>query len=213
MAAKPPRVVAELGRPETPEETAARKAENSRLYRARKTPNNLVLSLIVCVAVAFVIFLAVPRGDMNFDNTVDWKALSETAQTGVPETLASPDLPDGWRSNTAVYRSNAADDVDVWFIGFLTPSDEFIGMSQAFDANDTWVATELKNTIATGSVTIDGVDWTVYDNRASTDDLGNARYALVTTSGESTWVLAGTGTPSEFQTLAESLTPTITAEE
>ena len=28
--AEPPRVVAELGRPETPEETAARKAENSR---------------------------------------------------------------------------------------------------------------------------------------------------------------------------------------
>ena len=150
MAVKPPRVVAELGRPETPEETAARKAENSRLYRARKTPNNLVLSLIVCVAVAFVIFLAVPRGDMNFDNTVDWKSLTATAQTGVPETLGSPDLPEGWRANTAAYRNGAADGVDVWFIGFLTPSDEFIGMSQAFDANDTWVATELKNTIADG---------------------------------------------------------------
>jgi hypothetical protein len=45
--AKAKRVVAELGRPETPEEEAARRAENSRLYRQRKTVNNLVYSLIV----------------------------------------------------------------------------------------------------------------------------------------------------------------------
>lgn len=213
MAQKPPRVVAELGRPETAEETAARKAENSRLYRARKTPNNLVLSLIVCVAVVIVIVLAVPRGDTNFNNTVDYKSVAADAQLGLPTTLGSPDLPKGWRSNTAAYRTGAADKVDSWFIGFLTPSDEFVGMTQAFDANDSWTAKQLKNTIASGSVTIDGVPWTIYDNRQSTDDVGNARYALVTTSGTSTWVLAGTAEPTEFETLARALAPTITAEE
>jgi hypothetical protein len=213
MAQKPPRVVAELGRPETPDETAARKAENSRLYRVRKTPNNLVLSLLVCVAVVIVIVLAVPRGDTQLTNTVDYRALASSAQAGVPETLGSPELPSGWRANTAEYRTGAADKIDSWFIGFLTPGDEFIGMSQAFGANDTWIAKQLHNTIASGSVSIDGVEWTIYDNRQSSDDVGNARYALVTTAGDNTWVLAGTAEPAEFETLATALAPTITAEE
>jgi hypothetical protein len=36
------RVVAELGRPETPEETAARKAESSRVYRSSQNFRNLI---------------------------------------------------------------------------------------------------------------------------------------------------------------------------
>ncbi len=59
---RPPAVVAELGRPETPEETAERKAENSRNHRNRQTVNNLVLSLIATVAVVALIVLFVPRG-------------------------------------------------------------------------------------------------------------------------------------------------------
>ncbi|MET0976062.1 MAG: DUF4245 domain-containing protein [Leifsonia sp.] len=213
MAERPPRVVAELGRPETAEETAARKAENSRLYRARKTPNNLVLSLLATVAVVVVIVLAVPRGDANLNSTVDYATVAENAQEGAPETLGSPELPDSWRANTAEYRTGAADNVDSWFIGFLTPGDEFIGMTQAFGANDTWIATQLFNTLGTASVTIEGVDWTVYDNRRSSEDVGNARYALVTTAGDTTWVLAGTADPAEFETLATAIAPTITAED
>jgi hypothetical protein len=46
------RVVAELGRPETPAETAARKAESSRLHRQRQTVNNLVYSLIATLGIS-----------------------------------------------------------------------------------------------------------------------------------------------------------------
>ena len=45
--AKQPRVVAELGRPETPDETAARKAASSAAYRSSKTVRNLVVALLV----------------------------------------------------------------------------------------------------------------------------------------------------------------------
>ena len=44
--AKQPRVVAELGRPETPDETAARKAASSAAYRSSKTVRNLVVAEI-----------------------------------------------------------------------------------------------------------------------------------------------------------------------
>jgi hypothetical protein len=41
--------------------------------------------------------------------------------------------------------------------------------------------------------------------------VGNAKYGLTTEAGDSTFVLLGTGTPEEFETLATALTPTIDA--
>ncbi|THG36301.1 DUF4245 domain-containing protein [Glaciibacter flavus] len=209
---EPQRVVAELGRPETADETADRKAESSRLHRIRQTPNNLVLSLLATLAAVIVLVLLVPRGDTTIDKTVDYHSVAADAQRSLPTTLADPKLPSGWRSNAAEYRTGAADKVDAWYIGFLTPENEFIGMSQAFGANDVWIAKQLHNTLADGSVTIDGVQWTVYDNRDTDADVGNAKYALVTQTPVSTWLLAGSASPAEFRQLASSLTPTITAE-
>ncbi len=96
-----------------------------------------------------------------------------------------------------------------WYVGYLTPSNEYIGMYQGLEANPTWVAGLLERTLATGTITIDGVEWTVYDNRDSGDDVGNARYGLTTEAGGSTFVLLGTATPEEFETLAAALVPTI----
>ncbi|MDF2441986.1 MAG: hypothetical protein JWR01_189, partial [Subtercola sp.] len=88
MAQKPPRVVAELGRPETLEETTARKAEQSRKYRANKTINNLWLSLIVCVAVVIVIVLLVPRNDSSQLQSVDYRSVATSAQAALPVPVA-----------------------------------------------------------------------------------------------------------------------------
>ena len=57
MAGKQPAIVAELGRPETPEETAARKAENSRKRRANQTAFNLIVATIASLGI--VLFLVV----------------------------------------------------------------------------------------------------------------------------------------------------------
>lgn len=212
MAARAPRVVAELGRPETPDETAARKAENSRLHRQRQTMQNLVFALGASLLVVLVIVLMVPRGGAPVEPDVDVAAVAEQAQIASDDPLAVPELPDGWRANAAELRRSGADGVTAWYAGYLTPSDEYIGMYQGFDANPTWVAALLERTLATGTTTIDGVAWTVYDNRRSNDDLGNARYGLVTESGGNSFVLLGTATPEEFATLAAAIAPTIEAQ-
>ena len=64
MMARAPRVVAELGRPETAQETADRKAEFSRTYRASQNTRNLIAALLVTLAVVVVIVFAVPRGSL-----------------------------------------------------------------------------------------------------------------------------------------------------
>jgi hypothetical protein len=207
-----PRVVAELGRPETPAETAARKAENSRKHRESRTLRNLVVALLASLAVVAVIVLIVPRSDTPIERDVDVAATAEQAQAGLSAPLAVPELGEGWRANAAEIRRSAADEVTAWYIGYLTPSDEYIGLYQGVDANPTWVAGLLQRTIATGTTTIDGVEWTVYDNRESSDDVGNARYGLTTEAGDTTFVLLGTGSPGEFDELASALTPAIDAQ-
>ena len=211
MAQRPPRVVAELGRPETPDETAARKAENSRLHRQRQTVLNLILAIGAIVLVVLVIVLLVPRSDTAMVRDVDVAPIAEQAQIASDDPLAVPELPEGWRANAAELRTSNADQVTAWYVGYLTPSDEYIGMYQGLDANPTWVAGLLARTLATGTTTIDGVEWTVYDNRDTGDDVGNARYGLTTEAGDSTFVLLGTATPEEFETLATALVPTIHA--
>ena len=68
---KPAPIVAELGRPETSEETAARKAASSKAYRSSQTVRSLVAALIVTLAIVAVIVLAVPRGEPATTQKID----------------------------------------------------------------------------------------------------------------------------------------------
>lgn len=207
-----PRVVAELGRPETPEETAARKAESARKHRQRQTTKNLVLALGASLILMLVIVLLVPRSDTPIERDIDVAAVAEQAQVTSDTPLAVPEVPSDWRANAAELRRSDADDITAWYAGYLTPSNEYVGMYQGLDANPTWVAEQLSRTLATGTTTIDGIEWTVYDNRDSTDDVGNARYGLVTEAGDTTFVLIGTATTDEFETIATALTRTVEAQ-
>lgn len=212
MAAKndrPKPIVAELGRPETQQETFERKTAATRKYRAVKTVNNLWLSLIVVIGVVVVIVLIVPRDDSSRLQVIDYKTVAVSAQRALPVPLAVPDLPAGWTSNVAQVRTATQDGVEAWFIGLLTPSSQFFGLTQAVDANPTWLVNELKQTGASGVESIDGIQWTVYDNRQSSRDVGNAAYALVTESGRSTYVISGTGSPEEADAIATAISANV----
>jgi len=203
---KPPAVVAELGRPETPEETAARKAENSANHRNRQTINNLVYSLLATLAIVAVIVLIVPRGNPSATKPpVDYASVAQQAQGSEPDPLLVPALPKEWRSNNAELRTKTSDKVDSWYIGLVTPKQQFIGITQGFSANDSWVSDQVNKSRIKGTREIDGVRWDVYDNRTSSSADGNVEYALVTTSGASTIIVFGTAEDAEFRTVASSL--------
>ncbi|GAA4179751.1 DUF4245 domain-containing protein [Gryllotalpicola koreensis] len=200
------RVVAELGRPETAAETAARKAESSRLHRQRQTVNNLVFSLIATLGIVLVIVLIVPRNNPGtVGKPVDWQSVAAQGAGTEPDPLLSPELPKGWNANAAELRTGAASGIDDWHIGFIAPDKQYIGLDQGFKADDTWIVSTVDGVRATGSKTIDGVKWVVYGNRAGQSDSTNTTYALVATHGSSTVVLAGTASPKEFDTVASAL--------
>jgi hypothetical protein len=210
-AKRKPRIVAELGRPETPEETRIRLAENSRKYRSHKTVNNLVLSLLATVGMVLILVLLVPRSDAPQNRDVDFAAVAAQVQTGLPDSLLVPELPSGWSANAAQWRLGGSDKIPSWYIGLITAKTEFIGLTQALGANSSWLADELQDAPVAGTVTIAGITWDVYRNTAPEDDRGNFESALVTTSGDSTYLLVGTSDDEELAVLAESVAEQISS--
>ncbi|WP_382304906.1 DUF4245 domain-containing protein [Herbiconiux sp. UC225_62] len=202
-------IVAELGRPETPEETAARKAEQSRLYRDRKTLHNLLYALLVCVGLVAVIVFLVPRSEGSLLQAVDYQKVAADAQPSMPIALAVPELPEGWTSNAAEIRTSTGDDIVSWYIGLLTPGKDYIGITQALDANPSWLNDQVAEGRASDVVSIDGVEWDVYDNRSTSAEVGNVEYALTTESGRATYVVFGTADPADIETVAAALSDNV----
>jgi len=197
-------IVAELGRPETPEEEAARRAENSRLYRQRKTVNNLIFSMLATLGVVAIIFFAVPRADEAPAWQVDYVAVAETAQANVSSAIVVPVLDETWSANAAEVRAGA-DGTQEWRIGFVTPKQGYIGYEQAFGANAAWISVRMEGTRPVSTVNLDGVTWDVYDNGSA----GNNSYALVTTLDGVTYLLRGDADTGEFAVLASAVTSAI----
>ncbi len=200
-------IVAELGRAETPQEIADRKAAASAAHRNNQTVLNLVIALAASLLVVFVIVVVVVRPDQaGPPKAVDWSSVARDAQQSVSTKLVDPRLPKTWSANRAelVDAKSSPDGIASWQIGFITPSTQYIGLVQGIKADATWVSSQLQQKKATGDASFGGFRWQVYDHR-SDDHPGNLAYALVTTVGDSTVVLAGTASDGEFATLATEI--------
>jgi Protein of unknown function (DUF4245) len=194
------RIVAELGRPETADETAARKAENSRAHRANQTTRNLILALLASLALVLFVVLVVVRPATNLVPTVHYKTVAAEAQQTVSQHLAVPELPESWSSNDAELKQGVGS-ATTWYVGFITPKQQFIALEQGINRSAGWPATVIGKVTSTGHVTIDGVRWTVYDQRSNAN-AGNFGYTLSATIGSSRYLLHGSADNAEFRTLA-----------
>jgi hypothetical protein len=203
MSGPAPRVVAELGRPETPEETAARTAENRRLRRSRQTTRNLVASLAVCLGIVAVIIALVPRGAPVEQPQVDYRASAGQAEDTAGLPLLAPALPSSWRANSAELRRSAG--VSSWYVGFVVPGNAFLAYTEGIRANPTWLSNTLESAPAGGTLRLGGLTWRVYDQRDRAGSAGNVTYALATVVGTTDLVVYGTAPATQAQRLATAL--------
>jgi len=209
---KPPRIVAELGRPETPSEAAARKAEASRKRRANQNTLNLIIALAASLLLVLALVLITLRPQSTAAPAIDYHSVAADAQADTAVPLADPELPGGWTANSAQIRPAAGDGVLSWYIGFITPGQQFIGLTQGIGANPTWVSNQVGNGKATGETSVAGIAWTVYDHRDDPQP-GNLAYAMTVTRGQSSYILFGTADDDEFRLLATALADQIGAEQ
>lgn len=214
---KAPVIVAELGRPETAAETAHRKATDSYLYKKRKTVNNLVFSLIVCLGLVLVMALAVPRGtDVYSDLSVDVAQLAEAAAPSAGRTLAAPVVPDGWKAKQAELRRNG--DVTSWQINYTTADEAFAAVAQGFTADgapvdEVWISRNLEQQNATGTEELGGVTWTVYDHQNRSPDSSNMRFGLEGEINGDTILVYGTDSPGNLRVLASEVARSLNTED
>jgi len=204
---KQPRVVAELGRPETPEETAARKAEFSKTYRGSQTFRNLIAALIITLAVVAIVIFGVPRGQPATEPEVDLPAIAADVESTMERPVLVPDLDGFWRVNGAELEGGAT---VVWDIT-LAPADEdergFIRIAQAFDADARWAPQLLDGTAATDTTRIGGLEWDVYSMSGRSEN--NVDYAIGTQAGDDYILLYGSRSADSTVELADSLIPQI----
>jgi len=197
-------IVAELGRAETPQETAERRAAASAKRRTNQTALNLFIAVLASLAiVAFLVMVVVRPDAAPLYEPTDYLSDAEDASGVVDEPVVAPPMPETWQANHASL-ATGSDGVTVWKVGFTTPAEDYLAIIQGIDANASWVADQVRDARAGAVVEIDGVSWTSYDRRDASD-VGNVAYALVTTHGDSTIVLAGTATEAEFETLAAAI--------
>jgi hypothetical protein len=171
--------------------------------------NNLWYSLFATLGIVLVVVLLVPRAQAPARGDVDYRKAAAEASASLSEPVVVPNVPTGWSSNAAELRTETADQVTEWYIGFLTPSNEYIGFSEGLDANATWLLQKVEGARESGSQGIGGLTWSVFDNR-SADDPGLAEYALATTVEGTAYVLYGSADDDEFRTLAEGVAAEIT---
>ncbi|MDI2099493.1 DUF4245 family protein [Ruicaihuangia caeni] len=203
-----PNIVAELGRPETPEETAARKAERSRLHRAAQTPRNLIAATLASFGIVLVLVLVVARPNVAHHPSVDYQAVAAAASPAVealpdaPPALVVPETPPGWSANRAELVQGSNRDARIWYLGLITADDDYIAVQQTIGEDETWLAATIGKTLATGTERIAGLEWTVIDRRGQRDT-GNFEYVMWTETDSGPLVLNGTASDGEFKAIAE----------
>lgn len=203
-------VVAELGRPETPAETAERKAAATKAYRSSQTFRNLIAAMIVTLGVLAVIVFAVPRGSVTPPPAIDLAAVGAEASTAMDRPVLIPEVGEGWHVNAAELGGGP---VTVWDIT-LAPSGEdergFLRVAQAFESDARWAPQRLSGTAPTGQVTAGGLVWDEYV-LSNPEQTANVSYALGIEAGPDYVLIYGALSREDTAAFAAGVAPQIDA--
>ncbi|HEY7796608.1 MAG TPA: DUF4245 domain-containing protein [Microbacteriaceae bacterium] len=168
--------------------------------RAKQTVNNLALSLIVTVLATALIIMIVPRDDSMQIPRVDYQLEAQNAQEAIGQPLFLPEVDEDWWANSA--RLETTGGVESWFIGLVTPTDEFIGIKQGFDINPTWLALEMQGNWQSGELELNDRTWQVWEDLTPSQPKETKHYALIYEYGQNAILIYGTATEDAIGSIA-----------
>lgn len=176
---------------------------------AAKRANASVIGMILALAVSIacilpVILLNAQPKQPGYDPKIDVSAVSANAAPVAGFTPAAPALPSGWHPNYARWKSGTESGVPAWEVGFVSPAQGFVGLTQTRKGNPTWVGQIADNAPVTGKRTIDGQDWTLRDK-------GTGPKTLVLEHRGFTLVLNGRADLKEFDVVASAVLKAVDA--
>ena len=171
--------------------------------RAKQTVRNLIYSLLVTLALTLAIVMIVPRDDSNRIQPVDYVGITETVQASMKEELIAPQLGTDWWVNAARVEKDLG--IETWYVGIITPDDQYIGLTQAFESNPSWLANKLQGNWLDVTAEIEGRTWEIWPTLLPSIPKGTKEYAMVHTFDKQAVVIYGTASEEDFLKLATSI--------
>lgn len=172
--------------------------------RGRETAYDMVLSMgAVLLAVALILIISW-RPQKEVLPTVDYQAAVANARLQQTWPILIPaSIPEGFKATSARFEPESyGSSGDVrWYLGFQTPSQEFVSLWQSDGPVKKVVAAASNNATCDGSTKIGGVTWSKCE---VPDPITRAMYK---TDGEVTTIVSGTASWDELTAFASSLTP------
>lgn len=191
--------------------------ERAKARRARQTLYNLLYSLAACLGLVIIMVLAVPRPNESLIQPVKYQEVAVSASQSSGQPIVAPKLfSSNWYSNSARWSAKPADGVANWYVGFVGPKNQYLGLTQAFGSNPTWLTLKLKGSVPTGTKNIQGRNWVVWQSTVKHSPAATMDYALVTdlpalVKGETDQVIFyGTASKTEFEKFAQLVNRAIT---
>ncbi len=179
--------------------------DSAKKHRARQTLNNLLLALAASVGIVLVIVLATPRNDTNQIKAIDYVAVAKAAEASSGHVLAVPTLQPGWASNAARWNAAPVDGVQNWYAGFVSPKGTYVGMTQAFNVNPTWLALQTADVVLASEFQVGDQKWQEFKSPVEHNPAKTKDYMIVWQYGQNVVLLYGTAEKVVFNDFANQL--------
>ena len=170
---------------------------------AAKRANASVIGMIIALVVSVAAFLPIvlmnpsPKSD-GYRPNIDVSAVAGNAAGVAGFTPIAPAPGNTFHPNYARWTAAAGTGVPAWEVGYVTPKEKFIGLTQTSKANPTWLLQQTKNAPVTGTRNAGGKEWELHDT-------GKGEKSMVLAYRGSTVVLAGDANLEEFAVLAAAV--------
>lgn len=181
--------------------------QKAKEHRAKQTVNNLLLSLLATAGMVLVLILIVPRDDSNRIPKIDYIAIAEQAAVSTGNDIAAPTIDEGWWANQAKWFGSPVDAVPRFEVGFVSPKNDYIGMTHAFGVNPTWLALALKDVVLEKNYSNPESDviWGIYRSSEVHDPVQTRDYMWVASLGTNAILLYGTASEKEFESMSKRI--------
>ena len=175
-------------------------------HRARQTITNLVLALGASIGLVLVLILIVPRDDTSLVKKVDYVSVAKDAADSTARPVIVPNIETGWWCNSARWDANPGDGTAAsWYAGFVGPNNQYIGMTQTYSTNATWLAQQLSGLKKTGTTITSGREWQVWQTKEPHVPAKTKDYLMVGSQAADTVLIYGTASNAEMKAFASGV--------
>jgi len=163
----------------------------------RQTVGDMIRSMVVVLAVVAAILIVTWRPKPDPVRTVDITQALVTARSSADFAVEVPVLPELRATSVRWEPTESSQGNLVWHLGYVTPSDEYLQVSQSRAAGEAFLAEQTARGEPGESVTIAGGQWQVFT--------APERTSVVRVDDGVTTIVSGTGPLDQVMTIAATL--------